>query len=81
MTCQPDGPWVEQQARNFAMDLVESGEKVSHLLKDGDTKFTDEIFKTEGIRVKRLPFASPNALCSQSRTSAWISSWSSANDI
>ncbi|XHR29720.1 MAG: integrase [Chthoniobacteraceae bacterium] len=63
MTCHPDGPWVEQQARNLVMELAERGEKASYLLRDGDAKFTkkfDEIFKSEGIKVKRLPFASPN---------------------
>lgn len=36
---------------------------MTYLLKDGDTKFTkkfDEIFKSKGIKVKRLPYASPN---------------------
>lgn len=63
MTCQPNGPWVEQQARNLVMDLAERGEKAAYLIKDGDTKFTekfDEVFKSEGIKVKRLPYASPN---------------------
>jgi putative transposase len=63
MTAQPNGPWVAQQARNLVMELAECGEKASYLLKDGDTKFTaafDEVFRSEGIKVKRLPFASPN---------------------
>lgn len=63
MTCNPTGPWTEQQARNLAMDLAERGEKVTYLIKDGDTKFTesfDDVFKSEGIKVKRLPFSSPN---------------------
>ncbi|XHR30496.1 MAG: integrase core domain-containing protein [Chthoniobacteraceae bacterium] len=63
MTCHPDGPWVEQQARNLVMELAEREEKASYLLRDGDAKFTkkfDEIFMGEGIKVKRLPFASPN---------------------
>ncbi|XHR30972.1 MAG: integrase core domain-containing protein [Chthoniobacteraceae bacterium] len=63
MTCQPNGPWVEQQARNFVMELAERGEKASYLIKDGDTKFTekfDEVFRSEGIKVKRLPYRSPN---------------------
>jgi len=63
MTCQPNGSWVEQQARNFVMELSERGEKATYLLKDGDTKFTkkfDEVFESEGIKVKRLPYASPN---------------------
>jgi putative transposase len=62
-TCQPNGPGVEQQARNLVMELAERGEKASYLIKDGDTKFTakfDEIFKSEGIKVKKLPFRSPN---------------------
>ena len=45
------------------MKRAELGEKASYLLKDVDTKFTqkfDEVFKSEGIKVKKLPFASPN---------------------
>ncbi|XHR31122.1 MAG: integrase core domain-containing protein [Chthoniobacteraceae bacterium] len=63
MTCQPNGSWVEQQARNFTMDLAERGEQASYLIKDGDTKFTvkfDDVFRGEGIMLKRLPYASPN---------------------
>ncbi len=63
MTCQPNGPWVEQQARNLVMDLAERGEKATYLLKDGDTKFTekfDGVFKSEGFKAKRLPYASPD---------------------
>jgi len=58
ITCQPNGPWVEQQARNLVIDLGEQGEKASPLTKDGDTKFTekyDEVFRSEGIKVKKLP--------------------------
>jgi len=51
MTCQPNGPWIEQQARNFAMELAEQGETATHLIKDGES---------EGIKVKRLPYRSPN---------------------
>lgn len=63
VTPNPVGPWVEQHARNLAMDLAEKEKRVTYLLKDGDTKFTgvfDEIFRTEGVTVKKLPFASPN---------------------
>ena len=63
MTCQPNGAWVEQQARNLAMDLGDQRGKSVYLLKDGDTKFTakfDEVFKYDGIKAKRLPYASPN---------------------
>jgi len=63
MTVQPNGAWVEQQARNLVYDLAERGETASYLIRDGDTKFTqkfDEIFKSEGIKVKKLPYRSPN---------------------
>ncbi len=63
MSCQLNGPWVEQQARNFVMELAKRDEMATHLIKDGDTKFTekfDEIFESEGIKVKRLPYRSPN---------------------
>lgn len=63
ITCQPNGPWVEQHARNLAFDLGDHEGKSVYLLKDGDTKFTakfDAVFESEGITVKRLPYASPN---------------------
>jgi putative transposase len=63
MTVQPNGAWVEQQARNLVYDLAERGEEASYLIRDGDTKFTqkfDEIFKSEGIKIKKLPYRSPN---------------------
>ena len=44
-------------------DLVDQRGKSVYLLKDGDTKFTAkfyELFKSEGVKVKRLPYASPN---------------------
>ena len=43
--------------------MAERGEIASNLIWDGNAKFTekfDEIFKTEGIKVKKLPFRSPN---------------------
>lgn len=45
------------------MELAGRGETASCLIKDGDTKFTekfDEIFKSDGIKVKKLPYRSPN---------------------
>lgn len=39
------------------MELGDRGETATHLIKDGDTKFTenfDEIFESEGIKVKRF---------------------------
>ena len=62
-TANPNGRWVEQQARNVCMVLQEQGETPTYLIRDRDTKFTkhfDEIFKTEGVRVQKLPKQSPN---------------------
>jgi putative transposase len=62
-TFQPNGPWVEQHARNLVADLGDAGVEISYLIKDGDTMFTavfDEVFRSEGAKVKRLPYASPN---------------------
>ena len=38
--------------------MDERGEEASYLIRDGDTKFTqkfDEIFKSKGVKVKKLP--------------------------
>jgi hypothetical protein len=48
---------VAQQARNVCMEFTEGKQTPTDLIHDADTKFTkqfDEIFKAEGIRVKRL---------------------------
>ncbi|PTY01625.1 hypothetical protein DB346_12875 [Verrucomicrobia bacterium LW23] len=61
-SCNPTGPWVEQQARNLVMDLQDRGEKVSYLLRDGDTKFTqafDEVFKSKSC-LGNLPTSTPS---------------------
>jgi len=45
------------------MELADRGETATCLIKDGDTKFTekfDRVFESEGIKVKRIPFRSPN---------------------
>lgn len=63
--CHPTGPWTEQQCRNFVADLVDRGESISFLIRDGDTKFTaafDEIIRSESGRVNRLPPESPNLI-------------------
>jgi len=55
--------WGEAVAEPESMGLAGRGETATCLVKDGDTKFTakfDEVFKSEGITVKRLPYASPN---------------------
>ena len=58
------GAWVAQQARNLAWKLQDGGLKVKFLLRDRDAKFSaafDEIFRSEGVRVIRLPYQRPVA--------------------
>jgi hypothetical protein len=62
ITAHPKGPWVVQQARNFAMghDLTSFGS----LIRDRDTKFTpafDAVFTAEGVRVIPTPVRAPKA--------------------
>ena len=62
-TCHPDGPWVEQQARNLFYELGERNERASALIYDRDTKFTARfktIVKSEGVKVVRIPYRAPN---------------------
>ncbi len=62
ITARPNGPWVAQQARNFAMEQDLSG--FGLLIRDRDTKFTtefDEVFRAEGVRVIRTPVRAPKA--------------------
>jgi putative transposase len=58
------GAWVAQQARNPAWKLQDGGLKVNFLLRDRDAKFTasfDEVFKSQGVKVIRLPCRRPVA--------------------
>jgi len=63
-TFNPTGDWTAQQARNFIIHLAERGEMIRHLIRDLDTKFVvskfDQIFKTEGAKIVRIPPRSPN---------------------
>jgi hypothetical protein len=62
-TANPNGRWVEQQARNVCMVFQEQEHAPNYLIRDGDAKFTkhfDEILRAEGLRVQRLPKQSPN---------------------
>ena len=68
-TYNPDSAWAIQQARNLAWRLQDGtlGEK-KYLLRDRDSKFTggfDEVFRSEGVEVIRLPFRAPrsNSFC------------------
>jgi len=62
-TSNPDGRWVTQQARNLVMQLGDE-QPFRVLVHDRDTKLShasDEIFRTEGIKVIRTPIKAPNA--------------------
>lgn len=62
-SASPDGRWVAQQARNFAMQF-EGEQPFRFLIHDRDTKSSrafDEILRAEGIRVIRTPVQAPNA--------------------
>jgi putative transposase len=63
-TYKPTGAWVVQQARNLAWKLQDSELPVKFLLRDRDSKFSggfDEVFRSEGVEVIRLPYRAPRA--------------------
>jgi transposase InsO family protein len=64
VTTNPNGPWVNQVARNFAADLDDIGQRFRFLIRDRDTKFTasfDAVFASIGIKTIRTPVRSPRA--------------------
>ena len=53
-----------RQARNLAWSLQDGALSAKFLLRDRDSKFTaafHEVFRTEGVRVVRLPVRAPRA--------------------
>jgi putative transposase len=55
---------VAQQARNLAWKLQDDQVRADFLLRDRDSKFTrtfDQVFRSEGVEVIRLPYRSPRA--------------------
>jgi putative transposase len=74
ITANPDGAWVTQQARNLIMRLDDERVPVRFLIRDRDSKFTassDEVFRSEGIRVIRAPVRAPRARAHAER---WVES-------
>jgi putative transposase len=64
VTANPVGQWVTQQARNVSFVLVEGARTDKFLIRDRDTKFTasfDEVFRSEGIRIIKIPVRAPRA--------------------
>ena len=63
-TYNPTAEWVVQQARNLAWKLQDGALRAKFLLRDRDSKFTaafDEVFKSEGVEIIRLPYRRPVA--------------------
>jgi putative transposase len=58
------GPWVTQQARQFAWTLQERPGLFRSLIRDRDSKFTrdfDAVFASEGIQIIKTPVRAPKA--------------------
>jgi len=63
-TYSPSGEWVVQQARNLTWKVQDGVLKAKFLLRDRDSKFSasfDEVFKTKGLEVIRLPYRAPRS--------------------
>jgi hypothetical protein len=61
-TTNPTGAWVVQQARNLSFTGM--FERMRFLIHDRDSKFTtssDEVFRSEGVRVVHTPIRAPQA--------------------
>jgi transposase InsO family protein len=63
-TANPTGPWVTQQARQFAWTLQGQPGSFRFLIRDRDSKFTrdfDAVFASEGIQIIKTPVRAPKA--------------------
>ncbi len=59
----PTGRWVDQQARNFCIDVQVTGKPAKYLIRERDGKIQgnfDDIIKSEGIKLVKLPIRSPD---------------------
>ncbi len=74
ITAKPDGPWVTQQARNLLIRLDDEGVRARFLIRERDSEFTyafDEVFRSEGIGVIKVPVRAPRARAHAER---WVAS-------
>ncbi len=65
-TYNPDGQWVQQQARNVSMWAEDEGIDIRFLIHDHDSKFTeafDEHFRRDDGGPVLTPYAAPIANC------------------
>ncbi len=71
-TTRATGAWVDQQARNLAWKQQDGELGARFLLRDRDSKFSagfDEVFRSEGVEIVRLPYRSPR---SNSFSERWV---------
>jgi putative transposase len=64
VTANPNDHWVTQVARNFVVDLEESGRRVQFPIRDRDAKFTtsfDQLFASIGAEIILTPVRAPKA--------------------
>ena len=64
ITASPTGEWVAQQARNLAWKFQDGALRARYLLRGRDSKFSavfDQVFRSEGVEVVRLPFRAPRS--------------------
>jgi putative transposase len=64
ITAHPEAGWVTQQARQVVWELKESKADMHFLIRDRDSKFTQEfdtVFQSEGTHIIQIPFRAPNA--------------------
>jgi transposase InsO family protein len=61
-TMNATGAWVTQQARNLGLEFADRG--MRFLIRDRDNKYSgpsDEVFRSEGIRIVKTPVRAPKA--------------------
>jgi len=64
ITAHPNAGWITQQARQVVWELSESKTTIRYLIRDRDSKFTQEfdtVFQAEGTQIIETPFRAPKA--------------------